>query len=1144
MKRILWFCLLLCLYIAARGQTGYEYDYWFDNDRSTLQTGQSQSSSWQIVADMSQLRETLHTIHVQVRDEAGVTSSPVTRFFVKTADRTAVQGRYWFDDDVENIHVSAQIDGTFDLDLSGIPEGFHTLHYQVLGVNGSVSAIASRSFLKVPQVIGVDYLTCLCMVDDQLYKQERVTPNGGVLAWEFDVSGLSQGFHRAYIQVVTPSGAATSAYSTYFIRTATNTEMGEMKCVYAIDGGDYQTTAGSINGQAYHFDLDVAALDDGLHRLTYMLNNGNGVSTKVQTHFFTKIPLGGNGITQYEYWLNENYDTRHQVMFPERVDPFNLISLLPVETEPIRSTCFQFEIKDGKPMMYAKNDFYLRFYEATGRFVDAAKQFVDYNVEQEVESAGVLQTTQTFQKIEENTVRWYTLQTEPGDTVAFRSSQATSIHLFAPSGKELYKSSGAESVTYGGCHVWETGTYYLAVHDVTGSQSQMTLDYMHMDKYDVVDQDIHTVGNGGCSTITFRGNGFSGLLSVDLIRGQEKITSMEVGHESDAETSVMFDFDGVELGNYDAVFHFGEEDKEVLGCITVEDALPFEFEVDAQFANQFLLSQGITYVFTIRNKSNMTAYNVPIGISIYAADSSSISQIEFTNYDIKKEIAEYLGDDYTPLIDSKIEQKRKLSKDRYYFFEKDSTTFEDGLPYRLNAIVSPSLRPNQQETLKVFIKTNYVGKIAAYLYFYEVDENDVLIKRKFYSRRRSLGETYSAMCAHKAANLQAGIPDGGYPNLKCPGDPPNDGNGGSSNGSNSLDPNDIYGYLSTADSKFAPDTIQQVNYRIEFENDKTFATASAHAVVVKDTLDSHYFDLSSFAPAGIKIGNKDEYLDGTPNFVKTIDMRPAIDAIAQVKGTYDSAKGIATWTFTSLDPMTMEPTDDVMQGFLPVNYDGTSGIGEVSFNIDLKQPLADGTEIPNRAGIVFDQNECIMTPTWTNIIDAVAPTSKVEGTTMEKVNIVTLHMSGSDERSGVWKYTVYVQDGAEAPWYEAGVTDTCVFDFAFMDDIDYGFCVIATDSAGNVEQKELVREAELLTFIAGDVNSDGNVSITDVGVMIDWILGLKPKNLNASAADLNRDGNISITDVGMVVDIILRNGQAGVKERKQLEYQMQRLDPQ
>lgn len=1203
MKRFLWCSLLLCLYIMARGQTGYEYEYWFDNDRSTLQTGHSATASWQIEADMSQLRETLHTIHVQVRDAEGVASVPVTRFFVKTADRTAAQGRYWFDDDVEHTYVSAQIDGTFDLDVSALSEGFHTLHYQEIGAQGSVSATASRPFykvympamsswrcwfdndystlqsgnnltetilldvsqlldgyhvayiqvdggadaastpitrpfLKVPQVIGVDYLTCLFIVDDQLYKQERVSASGGVVAWNLDVSELSQGLHRAYIEVVTPSGAATTAYNTYFIRSATNAELGQMQCVYNIDGGEFQTTAGSISGQDYHFDLDVSALEDGIHRLTYMLNDGNGVSTKVQTQFFTKIPLGGNGITQYEYWLNQNFETRHQVKLPERVDPYNLISLLPVETEPIRSSCFHFEIKDGQPMMYAKNDIYLRFYEATGRFADVAKQFVDYNVEQEVESVGVLQTTQTFPKVNENSVRWYTLEAEPGDTVAFCSSQATSIQLFAPSGDEVYKVSGAESVTYGGCHTWESGTYYLAVHDVTGSQSQMTLDYMHMDKYDVVDWDVHTVGNGGCSTITFRGNGFSELQSVDLILGSDIIQSVEIGHESDAETSVEFDFDGVELGIYDALFHFADEDKEVANCITVEEALPFEFEGTCTFAKQFLISTGNRYAFKVTNKSNMTAYNVPLLIYIYTPDSASLKRVDIEGYDVKAKFKSNIGEYYTDSLNEMITRMEMTSGCLYHFLKQDSTNYIYGHPYLHYAFITPTLGPGMTKTFIVTVSS--ISDIDVYMChpidWEEPEDGPNKIRRKgnvASDAMSGVANRRAEDCAQMQQALEFEIITSDTGSCGDPGDPDNSNSGGGSNATNSLDPNDIYGYLSEASSKFMPDTIQLLNYRIEFENDAEFATASAHVVVVKDTLDSRYFDLASFAPTSIKIGNMEEYLDGSPNFVNTIDMRPTIDAIAQVEGTYDSTKGIATWTFTSLDPMTMEPTDDVMQGFLPVNYDGTSGIGEVSFNIDLKQPLADGTEIPNRAGIVFDQNEAILTPTWTNIVDAVPPTSQVESTTMEKPDTVTLHFKGEDTRSGVWKYTVYIQDGVNAPWREVGVTDTCVYDFAYEEGIDYGFCVLATDSAGNVEQKELAREAELRNFIPGDANGDGVVDTKDAVLVIAFYLGQEGVFLNASAADIVEDGVVDTKDAIAIIDKYLHtSSKTNIKEKK------------
>ena len=84
---------------------------------------------------------------------------------------------------------------------------------------------------------------------------------------------------------------------------------------------------------------------------------------------------------------------------------------------------------------------------------------------------------------------------------------------------------------------------------------------------------MRAVGNGGCSTITFQGNGFKDLYSVDLkdLKGNV-IQSIDVGHESDARTTVTFDFTDTKLGKYNAVFHFREEDKTFANSITVEEA--------------------------------------------------------------------------------------------------------------------------------------------------------------------------------------------------------------------------------------------------------------------------------------------------------------------------------------------------------------------------------------------------------------------------------------------------------------------------------------------------------------------------------------------------------------------------------------------
>ena len=56
--------------------------------------------------------------------------------------------------------------------------------------------------------------------------------------------------------------------------------------------------------------------------------------------------------------------------------------------------------------------------------------------------------------------------------------------------------------------------------------------------------------------------------------------------------------------------------------------------------------------------------------------------------------------------------------------------------------------------------------------------------------------------------------------------------------------------------------------------------------------------------------------------------------------------------------------------------------------------------------------------------------------------------------------------------------------------------------------------------IYGDVNSDLEVNIADVNVVIDVILNDVPN----AAADVNKDSEINIADVNAIIDIILNGG--------------------
>ena len=1199
MRRQLLLLTTLLLHISARGQTGYTYDYWFDCDRSTLQSGIAASESWQLQADLTGLQNAIHTIHLQVRDAEGNQSSPVTRYFVKTITPQEAAGRYWFDDDVAHIHDAPQVQGVFDIDVSGISEGFHALHYQLMGANGSVSSTATRTFykvyipsssgwrcwfdndystlqtgtdmssallldvtglkdgyhalhiqvdggaasastpitkpfVKIPQTDGVDYLTCICSIDDQLFKQEKVSAKGGVVEWNFDVSTLPQGFHRMFVMVVTPSGAASAAFQSFFMRETTRAEFGQMKCIYAIDGSEFYTEAGMLDKGTYHFDLDVSSLDDGLHRISYMLSNGAGVSTKAQVQFFVKNPIGGNGITEYWYWLNNMGDQQaRKVTLSERQDPFSLITLLPVESQPIRSQLFQFRMEQGQPVVYAKNDIRLRFYDAAGRFTDVTKRYVDEQVRQEVTDVTLLNAgdRKTTARPGENIIKWYKVEALRGDSMAFKTDYPCTVQLFSPTGEELYNASGPNAIKYGGSYATEDGTYYLALHDVTAqSGNHLTVDYQHIDKYAVLSYTPEELGvTESVVSIRLQGNGYDKLTTAKLVYNGYEISTDSIVTMSKSDAELIFYFNGTEAcGKYDMNLVFKEDDE--IQTLTIDNAVnlvPVEWgELKIDVAMKPTAFRPFPVTVTITNTGNATLSYVPFNLAY--TNPENISEVVFQNFYIPVS-EKAISEGYSPLVTTEnfLGDGIKAQVLNTFIREirpKESKEFIIGFTAPANVkfnFYAWAGTPLNQAINNEYVASNIPSIVD---YYYELNvpipgSNSVVSKVKrapSFGRIRDVAQQVGEN-AETTGRLMGNIVNGAahygdmarldqygidpsdplYDQIKnlhpvqspsqifddptdlshwlgrlwecqqrnCNNNNPRP-NPNNVNMVNAYDPNDIFGYMAESGSKYMKEGTTDVYYTIEFENDPKIATASAHTIVVKDTLDTSRFDLSTFAATGVKIGDKEMKLDGEKNFSKkTLDLRPEIDVIAQISLALNETKGIATWTIESLDPMSLEPTVDAMQGVLPVNVNG-NGQGELTFDIKLKPGMVEGESVSNRAGIVFDQEDVIMTPVWTNTVDATSPVSRVAEVTMASDTTATVRIEATDEMSKPWKYNLYVQENADGEWVRkaTNIAVDSVLQIPVAEGVNYGFYVAVTDSAGNVEQKNAKREFTLEVF--------------------------------------------------------------------------------
>ncbi len=265
------------------------------------------------------------------------------------------------------------------------------------------------------------------------------------------------------------------------------------------------------------------------------------------------------------------------------------------------------------------------------------------------------------------------------------------------------------------------------------------------------------------------------------------------------------------------------------------------------------------------------------------------------------------------------------------------------------------------------------------------------------------------------------------------------------------DPNMITGYSDPSGSNYVGLDVKELDYTIEFENDPEIANAPASTIVVTNKLDNSVFDLESFMPKNVKIGAHTIDLPAEKSFVKTVDMRPEIQCIAEIRLDFSTATGEAVWRFSSLDPLTMMPVEDYRQGLLPVNDETGVGMGFISYSVKLKDGIAHSTTFSNSASIMFDTNEPIATDPWYNITDYERPEAKIVKEYGYDGSVYSFDVETTDDGSGVMAYNLYARTGYNGTWtIVLGNQTESHIEFATPEAIDgLQFMVRATDCAGN-----------------------------------------------------------------------------------------------
>ena len=131
---------------SGNNVTAKKLRYWFDDDASTLKT--ITATNGLKTLDASQLLDGLHTIHYQVVGSDNTVYHVASALFMKMdikAKPNIACLQYWFDEDHANAR-QTELSDVMIVDASELPEGLHSLHYQLVADDGQVFPIASGIF--------------------------------------------------------------------------------------------------------------------------------------------------------------------------------------------------------------------------------------------------------------------------------------------------------------------------------------------------------------------------------------------------------------------------------------------------------------------------------------------------------------------------------------------------------------------------------------------------------------------------------------------------------------------------------------------------------------------------------------------------------------------------------------------------------------------------------------------------------------------------------------------------------------------------------------------------------------------------------------------------------------------------------------
>ena len=474
MRKYLLLILSFVFHFSALSADNYTFCYWVDDNHTAAQTITQATNKFSTTMDVASLPEGLHTLFVRARKNTGSWTSPKASHFYKVLDPTTVKTYYWFNDNEDNRFEVTKTNGeTFTIDVSHLSDGTHTLHVRMEGEGTASSATVSNQFLKISTNFSAYY-----WFDNETERHEYANAGGSSML--IDVSHLKEGLHCFNAMLLNDSGTPTSVVSRTFLKIAQPTANDSTMLTFWIDGKQHSEQKVAYGNEIVDFELDVADLSTGMHYLKVQAMTNSGATSNIASAYFMRMPYqNSDGVIAYRYWVNDNNANLPFTAVENPTIPYELIGDLDVVPQPLRCANFHFEVNNDMPMLYAVNDLHVQFMAADGHLIKSVNQYVE-------SIAADTLTDEKWTEIKNDTVikantptgetiYWYAMNLEEGDTICLKTNYSSTLQLFSHSGNQVFESKADSSLIFRQFIAEKAEMYYVALHTVNTTKAQVTL---------------------------------------------------------------------------------------------------------------------------------------------------------------------------------------------------------------------------------------------------------------------------------------------------------------------------------------------------------------------------------------------------------------------------------------------------------------------------------------------------------------------------------------------------------------------------------------------------------------------------------------------------------------------------------------------